>query len=429
MNDIELPQGEKPAISFSPEQNKVIDFVLSGKQNLLIQGCAGVGKTAVLKEIVKRLQERGKEVAVSATTGIAAINLPGGRTLHSVLNVGLKGTKRLSPENKELLGNIDVLIVDEVSMLPDYYFQNIYKHIKHIQLVFCGDLLQLPPVQGNYFFTTPSWTAGNFKVMIMEHIFRQDNVTYKKVLNSLRLAKCTENMEKYLNKYSLEAQKHKVTEDTIKLFSTNRKVDNVNAIKMRALKTKEFKCTAVDYISDSFFGPFEKMHDKNASMLLDASASREFSCKVGAKVMITRNMEGGLVNGHRGVVTDIDFEDETISVDIRGVPGIVVIRKFEFDTPLERKTIRRIQFPLRLAFAITVHRSQGMTLENVYVDASNFFAPGMLYVAMSRIKDPEEMAIVGLNNFRSGLIPNKIVNRFLKQVKKEHDTVKSDHVD
>ena len=175
-------------VTFSDEQREIINTVMEDKRNVFIQGQAGVGKTAVLNEIISECNKMGKYVVVSATTGIAAINFPSGRTLHSVLNAGLKGTRRLTLPEKEELAKIELLIVDEVSMLTGEYFNAIYKHIKNIQLVFCGDLLQLPPVKGSYCFTVPAWEKCKFKIVIMNVVFRQDNVKYKKALTLLRHA-------------------------------------------------------------------------------------------------------------------------------------------------------------------------------------------------------------------------------------------------
>jgi ATP-dependent DNA helicase PIF1 len=402
---------------FNKEQLNAIDTVLNTDKNIFIQGSAGVGKTAILNEIISKSIENGKNVAVTATTGIASINLPYGRTLHSLLNVGLKGTKRISPENASILKEYDILVIDEVSMLPDYYFHNIYKHIKHMQLVFCGDILQLPPVEGDYFFTTPEYVNAEFEVVVLSHIFRQDNKTYKKVLNLLRKAKCTPNGLKYLNQFDISRKNNIVNDNTIQLFSTNKKVNVVNNKQMKNLDTEEFIFTATDFIGTAWNGIFKETKDKNSSFILDALSSREFVCKVGAKVMITRN-HNGLVNGHRGVVTDIDKEKEIIYVDLNDIPGIVEIAKFDFDSPLEGKTVRRRQYPLKLAWALTIHKTQGLTLENVLVDLSNCFAAGMLYVAMSRIKDPHQMAIVNLDQLHLGLIPNKVANKFLLEIQK-----------
>lgn len=397
-------------IVFNEEQLGLINLILNTNENVHIQGQAGTGKTAILVEIINRSIKNGKRVAITATTGIASINLPGGQTLHSFLNVGLKGTKRLTIENRDTIKTTDILIIDEVSMLPDYYFSNIYKHIKGLQLIFCGDLYQLPPVCGRYFFTTPEYKLAQFKIISLTCIFRQLNETYKKVLCMLRKAKCSDKALQYLGKFDISKKIDVVNDNTIKLFSTNNKVNAINKTKMNELDTPEYVSIATDY--RGWTGNFSKINDKNVSFILDALVQREFVCKIGAKVMVTRNHDG-LVNGHRGVIIDINEEIEQIKVDFYD-RGIIWISKLNFDSPLDGKVVRRSQYPLKLAWAITIHKSQGMTLENVLVDVSNCFASGMLYVAMSRIKDPDQMAIVNLHQLKFGLIPNKVVKKFLR---------------
>lgn len=387
-------------------QNEALDILKMGF-NCYITGPAGSGKTHVLNQYIKYLKNNGVEVGVTASTGIAATHI-GGTTIHSWSGLGIKDTitswdlddlyekKYLRDRYK----NTKVLIIDEISMLHHFrlglvdkiarHFTQIDKPFGGMQIVLCGDFFQLPPVtraeEGESFFSFESdtWDELDLKICYLEEQHRQKDKNFIKVLNDIRnRSVCSGTLECLRDRYCKEPN---CEIEPTKLHTHNANVDSINENELARLngEYREYRMT------DKGRRPLIELLKKSCL------APEILKLKVGARVMFVKNnFEAGYVNGTLGKVVSCDFDGPTI----RTVSGkIITPEKATWVIEEEGKIKAQIQqFPLRLAWAITVHKSQGMSLDAVEVDLSKSFEKGMGYVALSRVRSLEGLKLLGLN--------------------------------
>nr|QBK85639.1 MAG: RecD helicase /ATP-dependent exoDNAse [Marseillevirus LCMAC101] len=388
-------------------------------QNVILYGPGGVGKTVALREIAAYLQEKGKNIGVTATTGVAAINLNiperkiRGRTLHSWAGVGLGDNVAAKlaakimcqPRAKERWLTTDILIIDEVSMLGGDFFDKLdyigrtlrqreMDPIGGLQLILSGDFLQLPPVKDEFCFQSLAWKELALAPFIFLDPKRYDDVEYFQLLLRVRDGEPT--MEDIKCLYArVQAYEHfcKMMEDCsdetkiikpTKAFSHKAKVEYTNDKELEKLPGETFDFNCMDSLK-KYTKNFKK--DYYLRQLEDA-APQQISLKVGAQVMLKCNMsvEQGLVNGSRGVITEIDLESEIITVKfLRGKTARIERHEWEFEDK-EGKAIRS-QIPLILAWACTIHKLQGCTLDFCVLDLGHsIFACGQAYVGLSRVR-------------------------------------------
>lgn len=387
-------------------QRDALDILKMG-HNVYLTGTAGSGKTYVLNKYITYLKSKHICVGITASTGVAATHI-NGITINSWAGVGIK--KDLDQKDiQELIKwrhlrkrfyPAKVLIIDEVSMLSDYTFNlvdRICKAFKSdprpfggMQVVLCGDFFQLPPVSNDTapakpIYTTELWNKLVLKMCYLDKEYRQNDQHFLHVLRQIRNNTVTQ-ME--IN--ALAARLYKPLQGDIpptKLFTHNGDVNTINARELAKLSNKEHT-----YHMQSRGNPFIVENMRKNSL-----APETLVLKKGAVVMFVKNnFEKGYVNGTTGKV--IDFSE-------RGYPVIETVDKQEIiaspvewgiDAGPEDKAVIR-QVPLRLAWAITVHKSQGMSLDMAEIDLGRPFTPGMGYVALSRVKNLLGIRLLGLN--------------------------------
>jgi len=401
-------------------QEKALKVMLSGS-NVFLTGAAGSGKTHVLKEFVKKAREKDKKVAVTASTGIAATHL-NGMTIHSWSGIGIKN----SPEEMNLksmatrltlasrIGSADILILDEISMLAAQQLamvDSVCRAIREsplpfggLQVILCGDFFQLPPIsrddqpQAEFAFKSDTWRNLMPDVCYLTYQYRQQDADYLEVLEAIRSGGVT---QRTLN--VLSTRLNQPITGHIKpprLFAHNAQADAVNNYELAQLsgKSREY------HMSES--GHAELIEQLKRGCL----APPVLELKAGAKVLFVKNNPGcGYMNGTVGQV--IGFEDDyPVVVTKTGLKITVQPEPWEIrDLRDERKTLAAIsQIPLRLAWAITIHKSQGMSLDMAEINLSGAFAYGMGYVALSRVRSLSGLNLTGINEIALQVDPEII---------------------
>jgi hypothetical protein len=445
-------------------QDTALDILKLG-YNVYLTGAAGSGKTYVLNQYIKYLRDSSIEVAITASTGIAATHM-GGVTIHAWSGIGIRKVLHEADiasfmEKQHLIKRFQktkVLIVDEVSMLHHTQldmvdrilraFRNSDTPFGGIQIVLCGDFFQLPPVskmgepRAKFIYHSQVWRLAKCKICYLEEQHRQKDDEVLQVLNDIRnndvgvrtidilkqrfisptimqsvgaidsfegidevYTEYTEYTEERVGVIDDEAgsvnefdniklpnaQLPNIQSTTTRLFTHNIDVDEINDQYLDQLETEEYEYLMEEIGKDYLVETLKK----------SCLAPELLRLKVGAKVMFVKNnFEEGYVNGTTGIVTKLTEDGPTITISQHDN------QKKEIMPPLETWSIEEdgkvkasiSQFPLRLAWAITIHKSQGMSLDSVEVDLSKSFEKGMGYVALSRARTLEGLTILGLND-------------------------------
>jgi ATP-dependent DNA helicase PIF1 len=399
-------------IKLSEKQNIAYKLMTEGK-SIFLTGAAGSGKTAVIKMFIE-VYKSTKIMGVTSTTGISAL-LFGGTTIHSFLGIGLGqgsvesivGKIYKNPPIRKRWGELEVLIIDEISMLSPVLFdklESIARRIRHnekpfggIQLILSGDFLQLPCIGSDYFcFESKSWDRCLEKVVYLTEIMRQKEVEFQECLNNIRVGLLPKKTKKLLN----TRVGIKLTNDfgikPTKLFSTNHSVDYINNKELDILA--ESDPDFFEYNMEIHVYPGVKNKDYAIEKYKKCCNAPEIlQLCVGAQVMLLWNLdtEGGLVNGSRGVITS--FVGDIPMVKFLNGRELFINHNIWECEEQDKKILRVVQIPLKLAYALTIHKSQGCSLDYAEIDLSNTFANGQAYVALSRVKKLDGLSIIDID--------------------------------
>ena len=389
------------------QQIKSIKYFIE-KKNIFITGQAGTGKTYVIKKIIEWCEQNKVKYEKTALTGTAAI-LINGKTLHSWAGIGI-GDKQvgfyISKINrvwalKKNWIKTDLLIIDEISMMDAKLLELLNtiaqiirrneKPFGGIQLIFCGDFYQLPPVSKKtdckFCFESPIWKQCIEKVIVLKENMRQNDPIFQRCLKEIRKGKCSDETEEILNK----CIGRKVIDSQIKptkLFTLKKSVNEINQKELVKLK-KDIRTfnSKIKVKNRSSFKDIEIEKIVN-QMDKDNQYEKVLNIAIGAQVMLIKNIdvENGLVNGSRGVV--VSFQEMYPIVQFLN-GNRLVISKSEWEKEVEDKgKIVVSQIPLRLAWALTIHKCQGSTIDNAELDiGDNIFEYGQSYVALSRVRN------------------------------------------
>jgi ATP-dependent exoDNAse (exonuclease V) alpha subunit len=412
--------------SLSAEANYVLQFINQTNRSIFLTGKAGTGKTTLLKEIIKSTH---KNCVVVAPTGIAALNA-GGVTIHSMFQLPFGGfipdnskpqflenskfeTKatlrrhfKMSGLKKSVIQNMELLIIDEVSMLRsdlmdaiDFMLQSVRRKnlpFGGVQVLFIGDLLQLPPIirdeewrtlrsyyKGKFFFHSHVIQQNPPLYIELSKIFRQTDEQFISVLNNLRNNQISQNDIQILNQFVQPNFDLKANKGYITLTTHNVKADSINSQSLLDLngKSKVYKALIVDDFPEKIYPLEEKLE-----------------LKVGAQVMFIKNdlsFDKNYFNGKMGVIKSLS--DEEIMVHFPEENKTIEVERYEWQNiryyvDENTKEINEevlgtfTHYPIKLAWAITVHKSQGLTFDKAALDVSQVFLPGQAYVALSRLR-------------------------------------------
>jgi len=390
--------------------------ILESGQSVLLTGAAGTGKTYVLNKFIRRARKEGKTIAVTATTGLAATHL-NGNTLHAWSGIGVRDElghgffQKISKARRDTIMNTDILIVDEISMLHDFRLDMVEEIARTVrggdrpfgglQVVLCGDFFQLPPVSrhdaraGSFVTASQAWASGAFTVCYLERQYRQvDDSAYTDILNGIRAGFLTRSQLNALQARG-EATADPFTPRT-RLLTTNVDVDEINKEHLAELTTEMH-----EYQMETSGGK-QYLETLKRSCL----ASETLQLKKGAIVMCIKNSQDRkYVNGSLGTV--VGFEPYTDYPVVQLLSGREVTIKPDTWELVdgEKRRAQVTQLPLRLAWAITVHKSQGMTLDAARIDLRRAFVEGMGYVALSRVRGLKHLILDGFNGMALRVSP------------------------
>ena len=400
--------------------NQLLDILKNS--NVFLTGRGGVGKSHLTQAVIKRYKSELKNVVVLGSTGIAAVNV-GGVSVHSFFKFGicsnleeLRGYDRKQRgklgELKKMLDVCDLIVIDEISMISAGLMDMIYcrlmssKFVGRVMLV--GDFYQLPPVRKNgddgnslfkflYAFNSSSWHEFEFKNIELAVSKRTKDKKFYDILSMLRVGQLSPEVFAYIE--NLRVPSVQVDDDTSVLFGRNYEADELNNKMLSKLPAQLERAKALVEIYDENLN--ENALDR---WIANLYAPEILNIKIGAKVIFTVNKWGEYYNGERGQIMQILKEGGEIkSVIVQKADGeIVEVERARFDMSefvmegehlQERARASLTQFPLKLAYAITIHKSQGMSIENLVCDLNHIFANGQLYVALSRAIDPKKLRI------------------------------------
>ena len=410
------------------DQELALAILLSGRSALLT-GAAGTGKTYLLNTFIAQARKRGKKVSVTATTGLAATHL-GGNTIHSWSGIGVNDHlpnnffERLSKTRRDVISKTDVLIIDEISMLHDFRLDMIDKVLRTvrendqpfggIQLVMSGDFFQLPPVNcpneqgGGFVVYSDAWQELQPAVLYLERQYRQNDEQLLEILTALRTGDVRRHhVEALLARTEIEPPDGDIAE----LHTVNVDVDDINIQKLAELPGEERSYQQTTTGSKIYVENLQR------SVL----APENLVIKLGALVMAVKNSPQKLyANGSIGTVVDFEPLTEYPVVEFRDGRRVTMVPDVWELRDGERKRASISQVPLRLAWAITVHKSQGMTLDAAKIDLRKAFVEGMGYVALSRVRDLDNLYLYGINRRALEVSPDALaIDEVLRQASRE----------
>lgn len=404
----------------SKGQREAVLSILQGK-NILLTGPAGTGKSHTIKKITEIFEQKKYVIGICSTTGASAILIEG-KTIHSWSGIGICGTKESAlkrvmtytkPQSR--IRGTHVLIIDEVSMLSgpmldilDYVFRivrNSNLPFGGIQMVLCGDFFQLSPVKCSKFaFEAECWNTGIQEVHELTDIYRQDNRDFCIALNEIRIGEVSQKTVDLIS--ACVGREFKGDIKPTELYPVNEDVSALNEAELWKLASETNPIRAIDAFDDFPEKPKPRVprdakffQECKERLNRDCIAPEVLELAVGAQVMLLKNLnvEAGLANGSRGVV--IGFSNGGAPI-VRFLNDQEMVMQTAMWRMRINDTVRavRTQYPLRAAYALSMHKSQGMSLDLVRMDlGSKIFAEGQFYTAISRVRSLEGLSIINLN--------------------------------
>lgn len=408
--------------------NETIQTLKKGK-NLFITGAAGVGKSYTTNAIVKSYEDDDLHVIKLASTAMAATHI-GGQTLHSFFELRLikslpelEHTKhyKISSKLKKILAKTHLIVIDEISMVSAGVLDLVRFRLMQAgyekSVLVVGDFLQLSPVVKRdekesyckqyeienatevfgYAFDTPSWRLFEFETLQLTKVYRTKDQDYMLFLDDIRRGICQAPHINYLQ--AMYEKTPKEAMDFTFLYAVNKQADEHNIKMLNNLETKEVKLDALFHGSDTSNEEFEKF-------CITSRIAKTFVLKEGADILFTKN-HWNYFNGERGKVHTIDVNKGIVTVEKSNGVFIKVEReRFEKrgyeiqevkgkEESVEVVYFSVFQFPFSLAYAITIHKAQGMGIEDLVIDTDKIFAPSQFYVALSRAISPHRLILQG----------------------------------
>lgn len=387
-------------------QSEALDILKMG-YNVFLTGAAGSGKTYLLNQYIAYLRSQGVGVGITASTGIAATHM-GGTTVHSWTGMGIRDSMA-DGEIAELIKRqylrthflrTRVLIIDEISMLHAarldlvnricQAFKKIAYPFGGMQVIMCGDFFQLPPVtkgeeRSDFVTKSEIWQRMDLKICYLDEQHRQDDSAFLRVLNDIRTGEVNEVTVEYLSE-RLNTDIKGYSKPT-RLFTHNADVDAINKAHLQTLPGEEH----------TYMMTWRGSLGLTDALRKSCLAPEVLSLKVGAQVMFVKNnYDAGYVNGTLGEIIGFSENDMPLVRTFDGAE--ITVGQAGWEIKEEGRELAAIsQIPLRLAWAITVHKSQGMSLDAAEVDLSRSFVPGMGYVALSRVRSLSGLKLMGMN--------------------------------
>jgi ATP-dependent DNA helicase PIF1 len=378
------------------------------KQFIVLSGGAGTGKSFLTKDIIKLLKEHSNlNVSVTAPTNNPAIKINGITVFkwfgHRLAKKKVSEIKSdCKPYHFNTYRTTDILFIDEISMLNVNLFTKMSKIVGwahksthpfgRLKIVMIGDFLQLPPVNGNYLFTCDVWKSMEITRYFLNHVYRQKDIEFINILNNVRFNKMTPKCYRLL-----ESRRIEPTGEYIKLCTNNKDVNNFNCNKLKSLGNRIY-CSDAEFWSE-YYHSKKKIWCKSKKQTFNIdmkkfSVNNEFYFSVGAQVMSKTTISDGIVNGTTGIIKLIT--DDYIKVDFNVLDKIITldVRRTGLYYEESKKRIVCYQFPIVLSWAMTIHVSQGLTIDRALINC-NIFENGHLYTALSRMRSFDGLFIEG----------------------------------
>ena len=455
-------------------QEDAISAALMGC-NMFITGAPGTGKSYTLNKCIRALRNRERIVAVTASTGIAATHI-NGRTIHSWSGINIYNKEELDIEFgsiigkrtvKEKIAETNVLIIDEISMLHAYQLEAVDKICRAVrafdepfgglQVILCGDFFQLPPItrgseKATYVFDSRIWNNMDLKICYLEEQFRCTDSKYMNILTEIRNGSVsTESKQLLATRINKPISSVK---DPLQLFTINRKVDEINDQKLARIPQPPEEFYMKKYVSDAQSIEEERENTNLLTALVNGCMAPEVLIlkKTAQVIFIKNNFMKGYANGSLGEVVDFDEESGYPIVELTDGSRITatpeewksekvkLVKKTDEEIAFEKHMkadmgddpdgvekfteltsgARISQIPLRLAWALTIHRSQGMSLDYAKMELGNVFTEGQGYVALSRVRSLNGISLVSMSDATFRINPRIFtIDKYLRDASEE----------
>lgn len=399
----------------STKQKLAIEL-FNQRKNLFISGSAGCGKSYLLQFFKRYYSHLGLEI--TASTGVSAVNVCGS-TINSFAGIGLANMPfdqilenimsfKMAKVRKRIQ-QTNILAIDEISMISantfeliDQVFQKVRKNnlpMGGMQIILFGDFLQLPPIKNfdeetNFCFNSSTWQNLDLEVIMLDKIFRQHDDQFIKVLQELRIGEISESSKQALQSRVNCPDNQTIIRSTI-LTTHNHKVEKINQTYL-----KEIPSPIISYQAK-----FEGNNYKIEFLKKNCLAQENLSLKIGAQVMMIKNtyQKEGIINGSLGIIKSFSSKKNYPIVlfsnqkELTISPEDWLLEKFDHDSKSMTCEAKMTQIPLILAWAITIHKSQGLTLDKIACDLQDSFSDGQAYVALSRARSLDNIIINSIN--------------------------------